>query len=103
MTRSVQYLGHFVDAHGLHTSPDKTKAIEQAPRPRNVQKLQAFLGLVNCNGKVLPAFTTTHPLNHLLRKQQKFKWSTQCEATFTKFEKTTTNFKAYDRFVHLLL
>ena len=37
MARSVQYLGHIVDADGLHTSPDKIKAIEQAPKHRNVQ------------------------------------------------------------------
>ena len=34
MARSVQYLGHIVDADGLHTSPDKIEAIELAPKPR---------------------------------------------------------------------
>ena len=31
MKQSVQYLGHVVDAQGLHTSPDKDKAIKEAP------------------------------------------------------------------------
>jgi len=29
MVKSVQYLGHILDAEGLHTAPDKIKAIEQ--------------------------------------------------------------------------
>jgi len=39
MVKSVQYLGQIVDAEGLHTAQDKIKAIEQAPRPRNLQQL----------------------------------------------------------------
>ena len=31
MKQSVQYLGHVVDAQGLHTLPDKIKAIKEAP------------------------------------------------------------------------
>ena len=33
MKQSIQYLGHVVDAQRLHTSPDKVKAIKEAPRP----------------------------------------------------------------------
>ncbi len=49
----VQYLGYLIDATGLHTSPEKVKAVLDAPEPRNQQQLQAFLGLVNYYGKFL--------------------------------------------------
>ena len=50
-----QNLGHIVDAEGLHTVPDKIKAIEQAPRSTN---FQAFLGLIKYYGYILPVLST---------------------------------------------
>ena len=42
---SVEYLGHKVDAEGLHALPSKVEAILQAPAPNNLQELRSFLGL----------------------------------------------------------
>ena len=47
MQKSVQYLGHIVDAVGIHATDAKLKAIVDAPVPKNVTKLQSFLGLIN--------------------------------------------------------
>lgn len=72
MKQSVQYLGHVVDAQGLHMSPDKIKTIKEASQPTNQQQLRAFLGLVNYYGKFLPSLSaTTHPLNQLLQHNSK--------------------------------
>ena len=72
-----------MDAQGLHTSPDKVKAIKEAPRPTNQQQLRAFLGLVNYYGKFLPSLSaTTHPLNQLLQNNSKWIWSKACETAF---------------------
>ena len=54
MCNKVQYLGHIVDAQGIHTSPDKVKAILEAPAPHNVSQLRSLLGLVNYYGKFIP-------------------------------------------------
>ncbi len=43
----VEYLGHRVDAQGLHSTGTKVKAIDGAPEPRNVTELKAYLGLLN--------------------------------------------------------
>ena len=43
---SVTYLGHKIDAEGLHLLPDKVQAIQEAPSPTNVQELKAYLGLL---------------------------------------------------------
>ena len=37
MADSVEYLGHTVDANGLHATSDKLKAITDAPTPKNVR------------------------------------------------------------------
>ena len=42
---SVQYLGHRIDAEGLHTTDDKVRAITEALVPNNAQELRSFLGL----------------------------------------------------------
>ena len=51
---SVDYLGHRIDADGLHTTTDKLEAITKVPTPRNVQELRSFLGLLNYYGKFMP-------------------------------------------------
>ncbi len=42
----VDYLGHRIDAEGLHPLPDKVEAIHNAPSPQSVQELKAYLGLL---------------------------------------------------------
>ena len=43
----VTYLGHRVDHEGLKPTEDKVNAIMEAPEPRNVTEVKAFLGLLN--------------------------------------------------------
>lgn len=43
----LKYLGHIIDAAGLHKSPDKPCAIADVPAPVNVSQRLSFLGLVN--------------------------------------------------------
>lgn len=41
MAPSVVYLGHRIDAEGLHPVAEKVQAIHDAPRPRNVTELKS--------------------------------------------------------------
>ena len=47
LANSVVYLGHRIDASGLHPVPEKLDAIRQFPTPSKVSELQSFLGLIN--------------------------------------------------------
>ena len=83
MQNVVEYLGHRVDAQGVHAAPSKVEAILQAPTPRNVTELRSFLGMINYYGKFIPNLSSiNHPLNNLLRAGQKWKWTKQCEKAF---------------------
>jgi len=83
MCLSVEYLGHIVSEKGLQPTPDKVKAIMGAPKPKNLTELRAYLGLLNYYGKFLPNLAAkTHPLNKLLRKEQKWVWDKACEEAF---------------------
>jgi hypothetical protein len=83
MSNSVEYLGHIIDEHGLHPSPSKVQAIQQAPAPTNLTELRAFLGFVNYYHKFIPNLSTIlAPLHHLLQKGIKWVWSTSQEKAF---------------------
>ncbi len=65
---SVEYLGHRIDAEGLHATDDKLAAINDSSH-RNIQELRLFLGLLNYYGKFIPNLASIlHPLNRLLCK-----------------------------------
>ena len=46
-TKSIEYLGHVIDATGLHPSPKKVDTIKRVPPPTTVTELKSFLGLIN--------------------------------------------------------
>ncbi len=83
---SVIFLGHRIDAEGLHPTEEKLKAIVDAAAPKNIQELhcvRSFLGLINYYGKFIPnAATILAPLNDLLRKDAKWKWAEECQKSF---------------------
>ena len=80
---SVEYLGHKIDAEGIHALPTKIDAIVRAPEPRNIQELRSFLGLLNYYGKFIPNLSTLiHPLNSLLQKSKKWIWTSDCKQAF---------------------
>ena len=85
---SVEYLGHTINAKGIHTTGTKVKAILDAPSPRNLSELRSFLGLLNYYSRFLPNIAATlHPLHNLLRAGQQWRWSQSCEAAFQAAKK----------------
>ncbi|XP_056323408.1 uncharacterized protein K02A2.6-like [Danio aesculapii] len=82
---AVEYLGHVIDASGLHTSPSKVKAIVEAPTPKNVTQLRSFLGLLNYYGRFIPNIATLlKPLHKLLCQEKCWKWTAECQETFQR-------------------
>lgn len=43
---SVTYLGHRIDAQGLHPLPERIHAIQDAPAPTSVMALKSHLGML---------------------------------------------------------
>ena len=59
------------------------KAIAEAPRPKNITELKAFLGLLNFYGKFLSNLATTvAPLYRLLQKKTEWQWGPAQEKAF---------------------
>ena len=83
MMSSVTYLGHRIDAQGLHPLPEKVTAIQDAPRPRTVMELKSFLGFISYYGKFMPKLSTVlSPLYELLKASTKWRWSDEEEEAF---------------------
>ena len=77
----VDYLGHKIDAIGIHPLADRVESIMNAKVPENVTELRQLLGLINYYGKFLNQLSTTlAPLHSLLRADAEWKWTTDCDA-----------------------
>nr|XP_023660672.1 uncharacterized protein K02A2.6-like [Paramormyrops kingsleyae] len=83
MEPEVEFLGHRVDASGLHPLPHKVEAIQKAPAPANVTELRAYLGLLNYYNRFLPCLSSLlAPLHKLLRKDAWWTWEREQEMAF---------------------
>ena len=107
MESSVSYLGHRIDAEGLHPLPDKVQAIVDAPDPQNVQELKSYLGLLSYYGKFLSNLSSVlAPLYRLLRKDYRWRWSAVERAAFKSSKELLTSSKLlvhYDPRLDLVL
>ena len=92
MKPQVVFLGHVIDDKGIHPVPSKVKAIQDAPRPKNVAELKSYLGLLTYYGKFMPSLSThLAPLYHLLKSNVKWKWSADQERAFLKSKELLTS------------
>ena len=82
---NVEYLGHRIDAEGLHTMQEKGKALNEARRPTDVSELKSFLGLLRYYQKFLPDIATAVALlDHLTHKDVTWRWTVECKSAFTR-------------------
>lgn len=87
-------MGHVLDSQGIHPSPDKIRAIREAPAPSYLRELRAFLGLVNYYGRFTPNLSTVlAPLYRLLRDQVEWEWSKLEQRAFDKCKELLTSDK----------
>ncbi|KRZ18015.1 Transposon Tf2-9 polyprotein [Trichinella zimbabwensis] len=82
-SNSVDFLKYLIDAEGIHPSKENVEAIHKAPRLKNKQELQAFLGLLNFYHNLLPSKAeVAEPLHRLLDSGVPWKWSYQHKKAF---------------------
>ena len=95
----VEYLGHQITSQGLQASHEKVQVIRDAPTPKKVTELRAFLGLINPYGKFLPnILTTLSPLYKLLKKEAEWKQSSEQEAAFKQVKRMFDSLKLLDHY-----
>ena len=92
MQDQVEYLGLIIDKHGLHASPEKVRAVLEAPKPRNIKELRAFLGMMNYYRKFIPNLATMlKPLTNLLQKNCRWLWRAAQARAFKEAKQVLTS------------
>lgn len=80
---SVLYLGHQLDATGIHPHKEKVEAILKAPAPMDVPQLRSYLGLLNFYNRFLPNLAAEiKALHQLLEKGARWEWTDRCQEAF---------------------
>ena len=91
MVKSVSYLRYIIDSQGLHPTQDKVDAIQEAPPPKNVTQLKAYLGVLTYCCRFLPNISKhLFSLSRLLRKNTQWRWSEE-ELAFQESKKLLTS------------
>jgi hypothetical protein len=79
----VEYLGHMIYPGGLGVVASKVEVVMSIPKPRDVSRLRAFLGLCNYYRKFVKTFSAiAKPLTMLTRLNQPWIWGDEQEAAF---------------------
>ena len=81
----VEFLGYVVSADGIKPNPDKVRSLVASERPFTVTEVRSFLGMAVYYKRFIKDYTNlTAPLNQLLKKNNEFKWTEQCQRAFEK-------------------
>lgn len=93
MSTEVIYLGHKINAEGLHPIAEKIEAVQAAPAPTNVTELKSYLGLLSYYGKFLPNMSTLlAPLYQLLKVTVRWKWTKVEQEAFVNSKKLLSSY-----------
>ena len=68
----VPFLGHILSREGISIHPSKVQEVMDWKVPTSVHEVQSFLGLAGYY----------KPMTRLLQKDEKYKWTPECEVAF---------------------
>lgn len=92
----VQYLGHVVGSGVRSPAEAKIQCVKEFPQPTTKKQMRAFLGLTGYYSRYVKDYATiATPLTDTLKgknKQEKIKWSPECEDAFTRLKGSLTKF-----------
>jgi hypothetical protein len=86
--KKVSFLGHVVSGDGIEVDPSKIEAVVKWERPTNVHEIRSFLGLASYYRRFVKGFSTlSGPLTALTKKNVRYVWSDECEASFQELKR----------------
>ena len=97
----LPFLGHIIGREGIQTDPEKLKVIKNFPIPEDLTQLRGFLALCSYYRKFVKNFSKiTEPMNRLLKKNVRYRWTTDQQKAFELMKQhlTTPPILAYPNF-----
>jgi hypothetical protein len=86
------FLGHVISKKGISVDPKRIEAVLKWERSTNVTEIHSFLGLARYYRRFIEGFSTiASPMTRLTRKEVKFEWSKDCEASFQELKSRLTS------------
>ena len=84
---SVVFLGHHISAQGLKPDPRLVEVVKAVEKPKTLNELEKFVGLVNFYGNKISHFADKcEPLNRLRKKGVPFSWGKEQNAAFNQLK-----------------
>lgn len=97
LKKEMLYLGHTITDKGISPDPDKIRALNEYPVPKNADEVKRFVAFANYYRKFIPNFAEkTVALNKLCRKYAKFEWTNECEKSFNFLKNALTTTPVLD-------
>ena len=89
--REVGFLGHVISGEGIVVDPSKVQSVTEWLAPTSVSEIHSFLGLAGYCRRFIENFSKiAKPMTELLKKDTKFKWTDDYEASFQELKKRLT-------------
>ena len=90
--KQVKFLGHIVSKAGIQVDPEKTKVVQSFPIPNNLKDVRSFLGMCNYYRRFVERYSDiAMPLTSLLRKDNTFDWTDDCQNAFDTLKSKLTS------------
>jgi len=87
----IKYLGLIITTHGIKMNPEKVNAVMNWAASRGVKDVQSFLSFANFYRRFIKEFfKLTGPLTVLIRKDQPFNWTQECQFAFDRLKQAFT-------------
>ena len=86
--KEVGFLGHVLSGGGIVVDPTKVDTMTNWEEPTIVGEIRSFLGLTGYYRRFIENFSKiAKPMTELLKKDTKFIWTEECEASFQELKK----------------
>ncbi len=86
--KQIAYLGHRIDAFGVHVDPAKTDKISKLPPPQSVKALKSFLGVCGYYSRFIARYSDiTQAFQNLLKKGQPYVWTEEHQLRFEQLKR----------------
>ena len=86
--KQVDYLGHVISKEGTKPNPNKTAVIDMYPVPKDKTEMRRFMCMSNFYRRFIHNYSKLAcPLNHLLKNDTKWEWSSDCEKAFLEIKR----------------